>query len=247
MLDIVIPPGLSPAEQLAECEKREAEQHVCDRQKIFVVSTGFHVRDAERCLSSVRSQKGVTAQHIYVDASHQDPPKTCAENLVTMIAPLPPEAIVVWLDLDDRLTRPDALEIVRRQHAAGAWATYGSFVCRDGRAGFAAPYREHESIRRSDWRATHLKTFRAGLFQRIRHDHLQIDGEWLHRAVDMAIMMPILEMAGHDRRVFVPEVLVEYDYGASFEFNATAEERAVEKSLDAYVRGLPPYGRLEAL
>ena len=245
-LDVEVPAGLTPDAQLVECE-RQTEAHKCDaRGAIYVVSTGLRC-NRQPCLDSVANQRGVLVKHRWVDAGDQDPPKTCAENLVAMIGPLPPEAIVVWLDLDDRLVRPDALEIIRRQHAAGAWATYGSFVCKDGRAGFAAPYLEHESIRRSEWRATHLKSFRAGLFQRIQRGHLQYDGEWLHRAVDMAIMMPILEMAGHDRRVFVPEVLVEYDYRASFEFNATAAEREVEKARDAYVRGLPPYGRLESL
>ncbi len=247
-LPVSVDPALPVAEALAEAERQSAELHpACSTARtVHVVSTGLRC-NRRPCLESVAKQVGALVEHHWVDAGDQDPPKTCTENLVDLISPLPPESIVVWLDLDDRLVRPDALQIVQQRHDAGFWVTYGSFVHKDGRPGFAAPYGEGESVRTSPWRATHLKSFRAGLFHRIKPEHLKHEGEWLHRAVDMALMFPILEMAGYDRCAFIPDVLAEYNLGASFEFNATRDEIAIEKSRDNYVRGLPSYERVESL
>ena len=70
---------------------------------------------------------------------------------------------------------------------------------------------------------------------------------WIDRAVDMAFMMPMAEMAGHDRCVFMPENMVTYRLDCSFEWNAPPAERAREREFDAWVRALPPYERIGAL
>ena len=212
---------------------------------ITVISTGYRT-DSGPCAESVREQS-VVATHAWIDASSQTPVKTCPENLLRLVQDLPPDSIVAWVDLDDRLARKDALHIAEWHHNQGAWVTYGSFAYADGRKGFASPYRVGESFRTSAWRATHLKTFRAGLLQRVKPEHFKWGGMWINRAVDMAVMMPVLEMAGHDRVKFIPDVLLEYNFGASFEFNASPQELTREKMIDQYVRGLPAYERLESL
>ena len=54
-------------------------------------------------------------------------------------------------------------------------------------------------------------------------------------------------MAGHSRIQFVPDLLYAYNYAASFDANATDEERAEEKVFDARVRGMPKLQRLDNL
>ena len=98
-----------------------------------------------------------------------------------------------------------ALAIVAEHFEAGAWVTYGSFVFADGRPGSpSSAYEPAEDIRAAIWKATHLKCFRAELFRAIDHDDLCLpSGEWLPHARDLAIMFPLLELAGPARSVHV--------------------------------------------
>ena len=220
---------------------------------MVVVSTGFNVESKRLCLNSVGAQRGVRVEHRWVDAADQDPPKTCIENLQDLIAGVHPETPIAWVDLDDWLAHPDALAHAFEAHQAGAWVTYGSFVHADGEKVVIYPHQAGWTIRQDSWRASHLKTFRAGLFQRIRKPDLQVlvgaerRLEWITRAVDLAVMFPILEMAGYERTTFIPETLVVYNYGASTSANASQEVLAFEKDCERIIRARFPYALLESL
>lgn len=217
--------------------------------RIVVVSTGFNVRH-KLCEGSVRSQIGLPCEveHRFVDAAEQTPSRSCAENLVRMISDLPDDTIVPWIDYDDWLAHPSALATAIEYHLRGAWVTYGSFrFAGDPRCVPLGTYGRDWNVRGEDWRASHLKTFRAGLFNRIRKDDLFYRGDWITRAVDQAIMLAVLEMAGPERTVSISEALLEYNYEASFEANASDEELRFEQECVRHVRTRPRYPRLEAL
>ena len=214
---------------------------------MLVISTGLNTPAMARmrCLRSVKEQIGVDRQHVFLDAASTVPPMAHFEYLDQMIRDMPKNEIVVSLDLDDWLARPDALALVKKHHDDGAWVTYGSFRHADGRAGFC---RQLEGDpRKLPWVTSHLKTFRAGLFQRIKTDDLKLDGEWLQHARDLALMFPLLDMAGRERSHFVPEDLAIYNYANSGEFKGPESVRAEERRCVAHVRGLKPYERVDAL
>jgi hypothetical protein len=240
--------------------------------RLVVLSTGWKHANAHICRASVARQLGAEVEHRYIEASEQYPPKTKIENLLDMVADLDPRQPVALLDGDDWLAHRHVAKRVLAEHHAGAWVTYGSFVQSDGTRGFAAPYGPQEDYRTTPWRATHLKTMRAGLLQRVRREdlmlpaHLYPKGAQAHpktfrdglldvpspvfidRGDDPAFMLPILEMAGRDRVRFLPDVLYVYDYAQSWERTiATKEEKARELAIVAHVRSLPTYQRIEAL
>jgi hypothetical protein len=202
---------------------------------ITVVSTAFAAPTEHLCRASVRAQLGGPYEHLYVDAATQPVAKTCAQNLYEMISPLPPETIVGWLDGDDFLYRENALLHVQAMHDAGALLTYGQYMTSDGVAGHCQAYVRND-YRREPWYASHLKTFRAGLFQLLTPEDLQLDGEWLSLAVDVAVMIPMMELAQPDRVLFCEEVLCVYHLPSSFEASASPESRAREKMTEARVR-----------
>lgn len=217
---------------------------------VTVVSTGYNVPHKAACLGSVAHQVGVHVEHRWVDASSQAPALTCSENLRRLIADLPADRIVAWVDLDDWLLVPHALARAAREHEAGAWATYGSFVYAEGQQIQITPYDERQwpDLRSDPWAATHVKTFRAGLFNAIKDEDLKLYGEqWLRRAVDVAVMLPILEMAGFRRTAFIPDPLYCYHFGVSTEHVVSEDELALERESVRYVRGRRPYRRLEKL
>ena len=209
---------------------------------ITVVSTGCGSPTKRICKSSVAAQLDVDFEHIYVEAADQHPRKTVAQNVYEAVAKLPAHRTVAWVDGDDWLSHPLALAHVRKIYEVHpeAWVVYGQFMTSSGQKGFAAPYPSAD-FRREPWLATHLKTFKAGLLQRVRPEDLQLDGVWLDRAVDIAIMLPMLEMAGPQRILFNAQVLYIYHDTASFEANASPEEIAREKEMERRVRAKTPY------
>lgn len=216
--------------------------------KFTVISTGAPDTPAAalaKCRASVAAQFrppiGVDFQHVVL--CNERPP---FENLVETIARLPDDRVVACLDADDWLGPPNALTTAARYFAAGALVTYGSFVFADGRHGEpSTAYGPEENVRTAAWKATHLKCFRAGIFRRIKHEHLQLpDGAWLPHARDLALMFPLLEMAGPARRAHVAEVVYVYNYANSTEFHGPESVRAAERECVRYVRGLPAYKEL---
>ncbi len=205
---------------------------------ITVISTAA-VAVGGRCLDTVGAQRGVELSHAcYAGGA----PKLA--HVSECCSLLPSDAIVAMVDGDDWLAHVDALADVIRLHRGGAWLTYGSFRYADGRPGFAAPVLG--APRRAAWSSTHLVTFRAGLFRAIGAKDLQRDGAWLELATDVAMVIPMLEMAG-ERAVFDPYVHYVYDLAASWEWGASAPQRLAELEAVAWVRARQPYTRLERL
>lgn len=214
---------------------------------IHVVSTGLNAPTKRKCVASVQSQVGVEFVHTYVEAAEQPIRRSALENFHSVVSKLHPLDVVAWVDGDDELARPDALKIVADVFRdPEVWLSYGSFRFADGRSGFAEPY-TNENFRGSDWKATHLKCFRAGLFQKLGDAELKRDGAWRDLAIDMAVMFPALELAGLRHSRHVREILYAYHYETSFEHNATPEERAREVAMNKEIRALPRRERLASL
>jgi hypothetical protein len=206
---------------------------------ITVISTGFRAPTAHLCRASVAAQVGVSVEHIYVEASEQDPPLTVSENLYNAVQGLPEERVCAWIDGDDWLAMPDALARVAKWYADDyeLMLTYGSFVTSDGDpATWQGAYPHDADVRQHPWKASHLRTFRAGLFQRLTPEDLQLDGEWLSLGVDQAVMLPMLEMAGHTRRHFCPVPLVIYNTSTSWAAHARPADLEREAGVVARVR-----------
>ena len=116
----------------------------------------------------------------------------------------------------------------------------------DGRMGFAAPYHVGEDVRSSPWRATHLKSYRAGLFQRLRAEDLA----WPEGAPvpwDFVEMMAAIEQAGWERTAFLAPILYVYAFQHSHEFRSGAAGQAQEIALAADIRARKPYVRIYEL
>ena len=177
-------------------------------------------------------QESAVYEHIYIEASEQNPVLRAEENFFEVVRSLPPDSIVCCLDGDDWLAHPDVLAGIEAIYDIwpSTLVTYGSFVFADGRPGFAAPVQWPP--RQHAWTATHLKTFKAGLYQKIRPEDILS----FPLARDLAMMFPLLEMAGPERSVFNPTIDYVYNYGASWEFNTASRADLVREQV--YVKQL---------
>ncbi len=221
--------------------------------EVVVVSTAFNPNPEHRrnCELSVLSQT-VCAQHVYIDAAKEGGAAT--ENLYNVVTNLDPFAIVVWLDGDDWFAHDHAIERVVKEYHRGAWLTWGQFRYASGAPGWSKEALVGVPPRQQTWFASHLKTFRAGLFHKIFQADLQKstgrkiadpvlghhpERSWVTLAVDQVVMFPMLEMAA-ERGHFIPEILHVYSGE-----NSTPEQVAAGVNESKRIRSMNPYKRLE--
>ena len=118
-----------------------------------------------------------------------------------------PGDVVVILDGDDELRR-DALVELGAAYRRGAWMTYGNFVTSSGKPSWMPAYPQKvlraSAVRQYPWRASHPKTFKIELFNHLTDEDFTHEGRWFETAGDVALMIPMLEMAA-ERALYIPE------------------------------------------
>lgn len=172
-------------------------------------------------------------------------------NYYKAISSFDPHIVVVNLDGDDRLAHPKVLEklasLYRDPHV---WMTYGSFVLDQGgwrgcAEAFPSEVLRTRSFRKYKWVLSHLRTYYAGLFQRIKKEDLLIDGKFFKHATDLSYMFPLVEMASEGHFVYVNEIL--YLYNNTNPLSVERTRRPQQLAEEAYIRALPSYRPLDKL
>lgn len=237
-----------------------------------IVSTCFNAEKwVGKCIESVQGQTFRNYHHVVINARSDDMTGDIAdhyaetltqltvihnevrleslENCWSVWKDLPDDEVIVWLDGDDWLATDEALQVIANAYAdPEVWMTYGQFMFSDGEVGFASPYPAGSKPRYMDWRATHLKTFRAGLVKRLLQPGnlanpwclLRPNGSWIYLATDKAVMWPLLEMAGtHYRCIY--QVLSVYNFKAGWAAQRKPEARQVELEEAERIRALPEW------
>jgi glycosyltransferase involved in cell wall biosynthesis len=238
---------------------------------LLVINSGACAPFIGPCLASLRSQtfedwravvtvddQGDRTYESAIDAAGTDfrielvrnvVPRFALANLVAAVnrARPGPDDVIVVLDGDDRLNLPDALSIVVATYErTGCWMTYGSWVSdQPERApGLWPAYPEGtDDFRAAPWRATHLRTWKQWLWDLVRDRDLRDDdGHYFRSAVDLAVMIPMLEMSGTPRARHIAEPLCYLNRGY---FWRTSDARYQEQQHnDRLIRSRPPYPRL---
>ena len=124
-----------------------------------------------------------------------------------------PEDIIISLDGDDWFSDNGVLEYLNEVYTPEIWLTYGQYEPLSKT--YSAPCRpiDPRTYRKSgEWRVSHLKTFRRKLWDRIdQRDFLDEDGYYLVTCGDLAMMYPMIEMAGAKHIKFIERVLMIYN------------------------------------
>ena len=157
------------------------------------------------------------------------------------------EEIVVTLDGDDWFAD---FQVLKRLNEAyqndNIWLTHGTMIeYPSGSKGWSEPI-PLKIIKKNAFRnfkcPSHLRTFYAWLFKRIKLEDLLYRGEFFSMTWDMAIMYPMVEMCG-SRHAFISEPT--YIYNMSNPINDNKVNAELQRTLDRYIRAQTPYERLE--
>ena len=135
-------------------------------------------------------------------------------NLLNKRIKEPSKTVDLLVDGDDYLYSEDVLNILKEKYIqTNCLITYGSHMSSKGVQGKQYPrlIREFNLFRKYFWYGSHLRTFRHDLWLAVNpQDLLNKKQQYFSVAWDLAIMLPMLEMAG-ERQEFISEVLYAYN------------------------------------
>ena len=161
-----------------------------------------------------------------------------------------PTDIIIILDGDDWFSDAEVLSYINSVYADNSvWLTYGQFVqYPTGHRGWNVKI-PPEVVYRNSFREythapSHLRTFYAGLFQKIQKEDLLYNGDFFRMTGDIAAMFPMIEMArlGHFR--FISKVLMVYNIGNPLNDHKVIE--GLQKQIDLIIRSRPKYNPIHS-
>lgn len=167
-------------------------------------------------------------------------------NLYDAIYSCDDDEIIVTLDGDDWLAHPKVLQKLNTVYSTqNVWITHGKFrQLRTGAEGWCISLPQ-EVIATNSFRTyrcpSHLRTFYAWLFKKIKPKDLKYNGEFFRMTWDQAMMFPMFEMAG-ERQEFIEEV--NYIYNDVTLLNDNKVDPQLQRDLEAIIRHKPAYKTL---
>lgn len=159
--------------------------------------------------------------------------------------------IIINVDGDDSLYLTTALEIVNYTYRrTDCIITYGSFKAQSGHNIMPEQGRRYTQniinrslYRKATWIASHLRTYKYSLWEKIKKEDLQDDDrEYWRVAWDMAMMFPMLEMAG-DRQEAISDNI--YYYRNNIGTNDHSKNRDEQMRVAKIIREKKPYEKVD--
>lgn len=156
------------------------------------------------------------------------------------------DTIILNLDGDDWLSRSDVFaELNETYSKKNVWLTHGRFIeYPHGASDWSLKIPDSvvkENAFRKFRMPSHLRTYYSWLFKKIRLEDLLYEGVFCPMTGDMALMFPMIEMAG-ERHAYIDKV--NYVYNMASSINDNKVNAQLQRDIDAYIRALPPYPRL---
>ncbi len=172
------------------------------------------------------------------------------QSIVEGVAHLNPDYddVIMIVDGDDWLYNRHVLTKLRKAYAKQPITlTYGQYITYPKWSVGSCKPVTHEMIdsgklRQAPWYFSHLRTFQGRLWEEIKDEDLRDeDGNYYQYAWDLALMYPMVEMAGHSIH-YIHDVLYVYNQSnpiSDFASNLDAQLRCAE-----HIRSRPPYRRI---
>ncbi|BDC34105.1 hypothetical protein Noda2021_00630 [Candidatus Dependentiae bacterium Noda2021] len=160
------------------------------------------------------------------------------------------DEIIVILDGDDWFAHDGVLSYLNTIYQdPDVWLTYGQFwYWKRNKKGICKPLPQdilrHGKVRtHRPFTTSHVRTFYAGLYQGIDLQDLCYQNDLLPMCVDVATMMPMIEMAGTRIR-YIDDIL--YIYNDSNRLSFFHDRRKQQEEIESFIRQKPAYHPLHA-
>jgi len=212
-----------------------------NQKYIFIVPFFNAAPFLKKCIASIKRQRHTEFKCILIDDMSTDNSNEVIDNLISgdsrfvlkknmqkgyalkniyqslLQEKIDDEDVVILLDGDDWLSSSRTLNTLNEIYNDDFLVTYGSYIMHPHGILGPEPSRypkevvENNLYREDKWRASHLRTFKYHVWNKIDVDDLKDkDGNFYTVSYDQAIMLPLLEMAS-DRVKYVNSVLHVYN------------------------------------
>jgi glycosyltransferase involved in cell wall biosynthesis len=169
---------------------------------------------------------------------------------------IPDHKVVLCVDGDDTLAHDEVLLALEKAYQQGdIWMTWGQArIISNGEfksSDLPSDVWTKKSLRSLPWMTCHLKTFKAGLFKKIKRADFLYGDEFFPMTSDQAFMFPMLEMCApridgeKPRCTFISEVL--YLYNDRNPIGDSHVDMTFQRELEAIIRKKKPYEPLTSL
>jgi glycosyltransferase involved in cell wall biosynthesis len=169
------------------------------------------------------------------------------ENLYRSIVSTEDDEIIVTLDGDDWFYHNDVLKELNEVYSSkNVWMTHGCLKqFPSGIVAWSIPIPD-DIVATNAFRSyrcpSHLRTFYSWLFKKINLEDLLFEGKFFTMTWDMAMMYPMIEMAG-ERHAFISNP--NYVYNQANQINDNKVNAQLQRDLDVLIRAKEPYQRLD--
>ena len=154
------------------------------------------------------------------------------------------DEICVEVDGDDWLPNSKTLERINEVYKnPDVWVANGSFKYSTGSNGFSQKQTNFDSLRKSRFTASHIRTWRAFLWRNIlQKDLTDEDGIYWKISGDLSFMYPMLEMSGEEHYVFMKDI--NYIYNEQNPLNDHKVNLKLVNEIATKIRNKKPYKKL---
>lgn len=155
------------------------------------------------------------------------------------------EDVLIFLDGDDWLYDNTVLDYLNHVYSdESIWITWGNYVySHNNKVGGASGIYPNTNNIRNVWQFSHLKTFKYFLWKNINHSDLKQIGtdKYYTVAGDMAVMYPMVEMAGKEHSKFIEKIMYVYNYSSPY--NDDKINRTLGHKFATEIRKRTPYSK----
>jgi glycosyltransferase involved in cell wall biosynthesis len=152
--------------------------------------------------------------------------------------------VLVEVDGDDYLPDGDVLKRIDGLYKdQNIWIANGSFRYHNGPVGFSSKQTNFHILRKTNFTASHIRTWRAFLWRNIKEEDLRDEnGDYWQWSGDLCFMFPMLEMAGEEHYTFMSDV--NYVYNAENPINEHKVDMSMVTDHATRIRNKQPYQKL---
>jgi glycosyltransferase involved in cell wall biosynthesis len=154
------------------------------------------------------------------------------------------DEVLIEVDGDDWLPDSKVFQRINDVYSnPNIWIANGSFRYSNGQTGFSSPQQDFLNLRKSRFTASHIRTWRAFLWRKIKEEDLKDEnGNYWQWSGDLCFMYPMLEMSGEEHYKFMNEI--NYVYNEGNPINEHKVDMSMVNDHAQKIRNKKPYDKL---
>lgn len=221
----------------------------CQESLLVQDNTNWEAFLADDCSTDASATKIIENPKIKYRRNEQRTTALQNIHLSIMYSDPKDEDIICLLDGDDFLFRKNSLSILNDLYNDSTLLTFGQYIWPNGAIGHCRPYDEHsfKNLRSGGYWASHFRTFKFKLYKELLNQDPSLNcykdknNEFFKTCYDIAIMTPLMEIAGLSNIKFNKEPVYYYRI---HDMNDHAVDSQKQKNDEKELFGKPKFNQI---